>query len=74
MASLIKLVIVSKSSEVASFFRNRLVFLHLLYTLVEKQPYLMSTSSYQLSIKHFIVHMHLILMVFYKNHVRQNRG
>ena len=50
MAPLVKLAISSKSGEEASFYKKRLVFLHLLYTLVEK-PYLMSTGSDQLSVK-----------------------
>ena len=33
------------------FYKNWLIFLHLLYTLVEKQPNLVSTSSYQLHVK-----------------------
>ena len=28
------------------YYENQLVFLHLLYTLVEKQPYLVSSCSY----------------------------
>ena len=37
MVLLVKLAVISKSGEEASF---QLVFLHLLYTLAEKQPYL----------------------------------
>ena len=44
MAPLVKLAVVSKSGEDAPFYKNQLVFLHLLYTLVEKQPYLMSST------------------------------
>ena len=45
-----------------------LVFLHLPYTLIEKQPYLVSTSSYNLSVKSFYSHVHPILMVFKNSH------
>ena len=61
MAPLVKLAVVSKSDEEASFLQKSACLLHLLYTLVEKQPYLMSTSFYQLSVK--VAHMHPILMV-----------
>ena len=57
MASLVKLAIVSKSGKEA-FFRQKLAcLLHLLYTLVEKQPYLVSTSFYQLSVKGILLLM-----------------
>ena len=46
MAPLVKLAVVSKTGEEASLF----IFLHLLDTPVEKQPYLMSTSSYKVSV------------------------
>ena len=48
MAPLVKLAVVSKSGKEA--YKNRHVFLHLLYTLVEKQLYLVSTNSCQLSV------------------------
>ena len=51
VAPLVKLAIVSKSGEEAYFLQNQLVFLHLLYTLVGTQQYIMHTSSYQLSVK-----------------------
>ena len=38
--------------------------INLLYTIVEKQPYLMSTSSYKLSVKSILPHVCPILMVF----------
>ena len=57
MASSVKLAIVSKSDEKASFLQNQLVFLYFLYTLVEKQPYLVSTSSYQVSVKRILLLM-----------------
>ena len=66
MVPLVNLAVISKSGEKDSFLKNQLVFLHLLYTIVEKELYLMSTISYQLSVKHFIAHMHPILMVFTK--------
>ena len=36
MAHLVKLIVVSKSGEEASFLQNQLAFLHAFYTLVEK--------------------------------------
>ena len=47
MAPLVKPAIVSKTGEEASL----LIFLHLLYTPVEKQPYLVSIISYKFSAK-----------------------
>ena len=37
------------------FYKNWLVFLYLLYFLLEKQPYLVSTSFYQLSVKSILL-------------------
>ena len=37
------------------FYKNQLFLLHLLYALVEKQPYLVSTSPYQLSVKSILL-------------------
>ena len=65
MAPSIKLAVISKMDWEASLLGNQLVFLHFLYILVEKQPYLMSTSSYKLS-NTFIHHVHPILMFFTK--------
>ena len=64
MAPSVKLAIVFKTGEEASL----LVFLHLLYTLVEKQPYLVIFCK-----EHFILHVCLILMVL-TSHVTQNGG
>ena len=66
MVPLVNLAVISKSGEKTLFYKYQLVFLHLLYTIAEKEPYLMSTISYQLSVKNFIAHMHPILMVFTK--------
>ena len=55
MAILVKLDVVSKMVKRPLFYNNQLVFLHLLYTLVEKQPYLMSTSSYKLPVKSILL-------------------
>ena len=47
------------------------IFLNLLYTLVEKQPYLLSTIAKQTLCKeYFVPHVRLILMVLKQNHVR----
>ena len=69
MAPLVKLAIVSKSGEDTPF---RLIFLHLLYTLVEKQPYLVSTTSYQLSVNAFYCSRASDSNDVYRKHVRQN--
>ena len=45
MAPLVKPAVMSKSGEEA-FSLQESACLYLLYTLVEKRPYLMSTSSY----------------------------
>ena len=67
MAPLVKLAVVFKSGEEASFLQHWFVFLHPLYTVVEKQPYLVSTSSYQLSVQNiFVSHVRPILMVLTK--------
>ena len=44
MAPLVKLAIISKNGEEASFLQKSACLLHLLYILVEKQPYLISTT------------------------------
>ena len=44
MVPLVNLAVISKSGEKDSFLKNQLVFLHLLYTIVEKELYLMSTT------------------------------
>ena len=69
MVTLVKLAAIAISSEQASFLQNQLVFLHLLYILVEKQPYLVSTSSYQHSVYCSCASNS---NGAYKNHVRQN--
>ena len=51
MAPSRKLAVISKMHWGTSLVKNQLVLLHFLYIIVEKQPYLMSTSSYQLSVK-----------------------
>ena len=50
MVPLAKLAAVSKSGKEASFLQKSACPLYLLYTLVEKQPYLVSTTSNQLSV------------------------
>ena len=45
--------------------------LHYSYTLVEKEPYLMSTSPYKLYIKDFYFSCASNSSGFYKNHVQQ---
>ena len=70
MAPLVKLAIIPKSGEEASFLQKLACLLHLLYTLVEKQPYLVSTSSYPLYIKAFYC-LH-VSDSNYKYQVRQN--
>ena len=40
MAPLVKLAVISKQIENPLYWENWLVFLHLLYTVVEKQPYI----------------------------------
>ena len=72
MAPMVKLTVISKSGEEAFFYKNRLVFLHLLYSLVEKRPYLVSTSSYQLSVKAFYCSHVSDYNVVYKNQMIQN--
>ena len=57
MATLVKLAILSKSGEEASFLQKLACLLHLLYALVEKQPYLVSTGFYQLSVKGILLLM-----------------
>ena len=52
MAPSAKLNIISEMEE-ASLVKNNLVFLHL-YILIEKQPYLVSPSSYHLFVKSFL--------------------
>ena len=64
MTPLAKLAVISEMKGEASLVKNILVFLHLLYIIIEKQPYLVSTSSYQLSVKPFIPCMRLDLIVF----------
>ena len=56
MAPLVKLAITSKGGEEASFLQ-KLACLYLLCTLVEKQPYLVSASSYRLSVKSILMLM-----------------
>ena len=74
MVPLVTLAVISKMGEEASLLGNWLVFLHLLYTSVEKQPYLMSTSSYELSIQSIYFSCASNSNNVYKNHVRQNGG
>ena len=58
MAPSVKLAVISKVMKRPRFYKNQLVFCHLLYTLVEKQPYLMSLrSSYQLSVNSILLLM-----------------
>ena len=74
MAQSVKLTIFSKTGEEASLVGNQLLFLHLLYMLEAKQPYLVSTSFYKLSIK-IILFSHVSdSNGVYKNYVRQNGG
>ena len=62
MIPLVKLAVVSKNEcEVPSFSEIPLVFLYLLYTPLEKQPYLVSISSYKLSVKSILL---LICILF----------
>ena len=70
----VTLAVISKMGEEASLLGNWLVFLHLLYTSAEKQPYLMSTSCYKLSIKSIYFSCASDSNGVYKNHVRQNGG
>ena len=56
-----KLAVFPKWIEIVLQSKNHLIFLNLCYILVEKLPYLMSTTSYQLSVK---TQVHVILMVF----------
>ena len=72
MALLVKPAVVSKSGEEASFLQNWLVFLHLLYTLVEN-----SHVSCLLAPINFLKKAFYCLRAsdsngVYKNHVRQN--
>ena len=56
MASLVKLAIVSKTGEEASFLQKSACFSSSsLYNLVEKQPYLVSTSCFQLFVKSILL-------------------
>ena len=54
MAPSAKLTVISKMDGDASLVKNRLILLHFLYILVEKQPYLVSTSSYQLTVNNIL--------------------
>ena len=63
MTPLAKLAIISEANGEASLSKNHLVFLHLLYILIEKQPFLVSTSSYQ-----------LFKIVFNSSHVSYSDG
>ena len=74
MVPSVTLAVISKMGEEASLLGNWLVFLHLLYTSVEKQPYLMSTSSYKLSVKSIYSSCAFDSDGVYKNHMRQNGG
>ena len=73
MAPFVKLAVVCKSGEESSFLQKS-ACLHLLYILVEKQPYLMSTSSYQLSVKSILLLMCIRFHWCLQNHMRQNGG
>ena len=57
MAPLVKLGVVSKSGEMASFLHKSVCLS--LSSLVEKQPYLVSTSSYQLFGKSILLLMYI---------------
>ena len=70
MAPLVKVTILFKMGKEASLLRNWLVFLHLLYTLVEKPQYLVSTSSYKLSVKSILFLMCIQFQWCLQNHVR----
>ena len=73
MTSLVKLAVVSKSGKQASFLQN-LACLSSSVHVIEKQPYLVSTSSYQLSVNTFYCSHVSNSNGAYKNHVRQNGG
>ena len=74
MASLVKLAVVTKCGEQASFLQNLACLSSSSVHVVEKQPYLVSTSSYQLSVNVFYCSHVSNSNGAYKNHVRQNGG
>ena len=57
MVTLVKLTVVSKSGEEASFLQESAYLSSYSLHSVEKQPYLMSISSYQLSVKRILLLM-----------------
>ena len=63
MVSLVNLAVILKRMKKPPYYDNWLVFVHLLYTVVEKQQYLMSTSSYKFSVK-----------VFYSSHASDSNS
>ena len=72
MAPSVKLAVICKTGEEASLLRKSACLSSSSLTLVEKQPYLVSTSSYKLSVK--VLHSSRVSdsIGVYKNHVRQN--
>ena len=72
MASLVKLAVVTKSGEQASFLQNLACLSSSSVHVVEKQPYFVSTSSYQLFVNAFYCSHVPNSNGAYKNHVRQN--
>ena len=68
MAPLVKLAILFKMGKEASLLEKLACLSYSLYTVVEKQQYLVSTSSYKLSVKkYFTPHVHAIPMVLTKS-------
>ena len=65
MVPSIKLAVIYKTGKEASLIGKSTLYLSSLHSS-RKQPYLISTSSYKLCEKHFIPHMHPILMMFTK--------
>ena len=72
MAFLVKLAVISKSGKASSFLQKLVVFLHLLYTLVEKWSYLVSTTSYQFSVTAFCCSYASDSNGVHKNHIGLN--
>ena len=70
MASLVRLSVIPKSGKEASFLQKLACPSSSSLTLVEKQPYLMSTSFYQLSVKCILLSHMSDSNGVYKNHVR----
>ena len=73
MAPSVKLAIVSKTGEEASLLRKSACLSSSLHSS-RKQPYLVSITSYKLSVKVFYFLRAFDFNGFYKNHVRQNGG